>query len=60
MKPFHIRVGKYGRAFAMRPRNLFALISVFLRGWRLANWYPLRSGLMHKASRNQKELEASL
>jgi hypothetical protein len=51
---FHIRVGKYARAF-YPPRSLWQELVLLRRGWRPSSWY---GRLWYtKPSRNQRQLE---
>ena len=51
-KPFHIRTGKYARAF-YKPSNLLQRIILFIRGWRPFGL----NNTWHKPSYNQRNLE---
>jgi len=49
---WHMRQGKYGRAFVRRPRSPLGVLRLWLRGWRCTheNW-------MSKPSPNQRRRE---
>ncbi len=50
---FHIRLGKYGRAFH-KPKGIFSVIGMYCRGWRPFSC----GGFWSKPSKNQRKLEA--
>ena len=50
--PWHVRIGKYGRAFILKPDNYILYIIYVIRGWKKFNeiW-------MSKPSKNQRIYE---
>lgn len=49
---WHLRVGRYARAFTPRPLTPWEAVALLWRGWR-----PFNYSWWSKPSRNQKALE---
>lgn len=56
MKAWHIRLGRYGRAFVPAPTSWF-VISLWLRGWRpFESMCVARGRWWSKPSRNTRDM----
>jgi hypothetical protein len=38
LDPWHIRHGKYCRAYVQQPRSIFVRLILYMRGWRHTHW----------------------